>query len=272
MAMEWYVLPDSATRVVSHAEATLRYATAATVAKVGFDLAELSATSDVVAAPADWPGFSDAFKQWLATMLVKLGVAGVISQELDDVNKYLGNWSYQCATNNVIGDSLESARVANHPIVVVAHSLGSLITYKVLHARDVAASRDSLRVVAFIALGSQLGIKEVMQSLVGLKTPRYPYPSGIEAWTLIRGENDAVAPISPAGSFEVPKGKPFVVLTTSTMPGDQHNIVGYLKNVDTAREIMKAWCGAFSRAAMATRPNGCKTLLARASPSATRPM
>ena len=188
------------------------------------------------------------------------------------MNRYLSNLSYQCATNGVIGDSLESAWATKHPIVVVAHSLGSLITYKVLEARDVGASRDSLRIEAFIALGSQLGIKEVMQSLIGLGTPRYPYPSGIKAWTFIRGENDAMAPSSQSGSFEAPKGKSFVVLTTSTMPGDQHNIVGYLKNVDTAREIMKAWCGAFSRTAIATRPNGCKILLAHAAPSGTHPM
>ena len=272
LGREWYVLPDSAQRILSHAEATLRYAAPATFAKIRYDFAELPAANDVVPAPADWPGFSDAFKKWVASLLVKMGLGGVFARELEDVNKYLSNWSYQCATNAVIGDSLESARATRHPIVVVAHSLGTLITYSVLHARDVAAARDSMRINAFIALGSQLGISEVMQSLIGLSNPPFPYPSGIQAWTFIRGENDWLAPTSPSGRFEKSNGRSIVVLTTNTMPGDQHSIVGYLKNVDTAREIMRAWCGAFSRTAMATRPIGCKTLLAHATPAGTRPM
>ncbi len=262
-----YLLPDSAPDVITRAARGVEWLPAprAMVGATYVDESLFSYWDGVgVAAPASWTGNTDEFKHWLATAVVQLGLGTWALQFFEDVRQYIGEWDYQCATNEVLSQAISSAMRQERPVIVVAHSLGSLITYRLLQASDVAFAppKSATRVRNFIALGSQLGIKEVMTSLTGLKKPPFPYPQGIDAWTILLGENDPIAPGVPPGSIQIPAGKSLTVRSIVTRPGNQHDIVGYLKNVDAARVIMVAWCGAFAPSAMRTRPPECSKLLA----------
>ena len=81
------------------------------------------------------------------------------------------------------------------------------------------------------------------------------------SWVFVRGDADPMAVPAPEKVFDDNYGRPFRVLLTHTSAGDPHGIIGYLANVDTARQIAAAWCRAFVGEAMAAEPRGCHQLL-----------
>jgi len=97
---------------------------------------------------------------------------------------FLGDSRKRCASEQRVGDAIDAARRDGRPVILVAHSLGSLVAYDYLSARS-----DTGLVQRFITVGSIVGATELR--LDSPQTLRYRdgSPSGIavEAFAVAAG-------------------------------------------------------------------------------------
>lgn len=122
--------------------------------------------------------------------------------------------------------------------VVVAHSLGTVVTHSLLRERGEAAG---WRVPQFVTLGSPLGVTRIRKATI---PPRWP--SCVERWFNARDERDVVAlyPLT-TDNFPVGDGVPGIVDKSDVHNGtsNRHGISGYLSDRDVARVIHDALTG-----------------------------
>jgi len=140
---------------------------------------------------------------------------------------YLKNAQYHNKVNQLLLDTL------NEPCILIAHSLGSIVSYKVLSS---LSQTDHIK--GFITLGSPLG----MELFNSIRANPLGVPSCIRKghWVNFRAENDPIAgvlleapdyPIDPAIT-----NTSVVSLTENVNP---HSIEGYLKTYEVATYIDK---------------------------------
>jgi hypothetical protein len=156
---------------------------------------------------------------------------------LSDVHK-------RCAVEQRLEGELDRARAEGRPVILVAHSLGSLVAYDLLSSRS-----DTGLARRFITIGSTVGSPELRRMLIGGdSTDSLVVPRSVDAWINIRNRGDPFATSLPLG-LDVESVPP-------TDEPDSHEMIGYLRGEAGAREIIGAWCSAFST----TRPPGCKSI------------
>jgi hypothetical protein len=123
--------------------------------------------------------------------------------------------------------------MSEEPTIIVAHSLGTIITYKLL--RELSATGQAAPCPLFVTLGSPLGIDVVRRSFT---LPR-KRPANVVRWLNGADPEDFVAlrPVLNIASFgsgicniaEIDNGY-----------ADPHSITGYLSNTKVATMIMAA--------------------------------
>jgi endonuclease G len=164
---------------------------------------------------------------------------------------YLGdNWR-RCGVERRIESALARAAREERPVVLVAHSFGSVIAYTYLRgerARPPAARPDIHR---FVTLGSMLGIPELQQLLLG-RTGALSLPADVRSWVNVRHTDDPFA-ASLAGAKLAGSAKSFHEVVIQAAADDPHDIRTYLRDPAAARAIVWAWCDAFR----GTRPAAC---------------
>ncbi|HTE44739.1 MAG TPA: hypothetical protein VK636_05800 [Gemmatimonadaceae bacterium] len=156
---------------------------------------------------------------------------------------FLSDGRKRCAAESRLAVELDRARQEGRPVIVVAHSLGSLVAYDYLSSRS-----DSAVVRRLITVGSPIGSPEMRRFLIGGdSTDVLAWPSSVSDWVNIRNESDPFAtPLSI--------GRDLVVRFPADEP-DQHELVGYLRGTVTVREVLGGWCTAFSASG---RPAACR--------------
>jgi hypothetical protein len=134
-------------------------------------------------------------------------------------------------------------------VVVVAHSLGSLVAYGALRGATVSnASVQRLE-----TLGSPLGAPELRDLIFTDGTARLvKLPASVRSWVNIREPRDPIAiPLSDADSTTLRD-----LMGSGSADGvDAHDMGGYLRDPMAARAIAWAWCSAFERPS--TAPSAC---------------
>ena len=182
------------------------------------------------------------------------GILGVVSSLVDEseanaqLRSLAGDASFvadpgkRCASEQRLGIEIDRAKAEGRPIIVVAHSLGAVVAYDYLSSRS-----DSLPVVdRLVTMGSMVGYPELRRLLIGggggdsLTRPR-----GVKAWVNLRNGQDVLAAPLSIGRD--------VMTTPPPDEPDPHELLGYLRSSSAAREILNAWCEAFT----ANRPRGC---------------
>jgi pimeloyl-ACP methyl ester carboxylesterase len=140
----------------------------------------------------------------------------------------------RCAAEQRLGDALDRARSEGRPVILVAHSLGAVVAYDYLSARE-----DTGLVERFVTIGSLVGAPDFRRLLIGDDgTDTLTRPRSVKSWINIRNENDwFAAPISV--------GKDVLTSAPSDEP-DPHEMVGYLRGSATNVEVAADWCSAFS--------------------------
>jgi hypothetical protein len=177
---------------------------------------------------------------WVQAMARRLNqVSAIADLSIDtftrDVWVYLNYKQVHLPIDRIVADALPS----NERCVVVAHSLGTVISYNVLTA---LGQRDLVK--AWITLGSPLGIEAIYRRLPNLvpKVARKS-PWGVGSWYNARDVQDFVAlrPIDKNAFAGAPvvEGSDHVVNATS----NKHGIAGYLSDVQVARRIASAAAG-----------------------------
>jgi pimeloyl-ACP methyl ester carboxylesterase len=159
---------------------------------------------------------------------------------------FLSDARKRCASERRLADAIDRARREGRPVVLVAHSLGSLVAYDYLSSRT-----DSVLVNRFVTIGSMLGSPELRRLLIGGdSTDALSKPASAKEWINIFNEQDAIA--GPVGlGHDVPANPP------ADEP-DPHEMVGYLRGSITAKEVLNGWCAAFQST---SRPPGCRELV-----------
>jgi hypothetical protein len=153
------------------------------------------------------------------------------------VDAYLTSPHIRAEVDNIIRPSLLGG-----PTVIVAHSLGSVIAYRLLRQAERRAD-----VPLLVTLGSPLGICTIKQHLC---PPALALPSAVESWLNATDEKDCVALHSRLDRETFVDGIENVDDVRHAQT-DPHEIADYLGNASVARRIHAA----LSRGAVST-PRG----------------
>jgi len=160
---------------------------------------------------------------------------------------FLSDTRKRCGTEARLASALELAKSEGRPVILVAHSLGSLIAYDYLSTRS-----DTGLVQRLVTIGSPVGAPEMRHFLIGGdSTDKLAMPLSVKDWVNVRNDRDPFATSLPVGrniQTSPPADEP-----------DPHEMVGYLRETVTAREILGAWCDAMRD----NRPQGCKEISAK---------
>lgn len=197
-------------------------------------------------AAAEAEGLLDPLFEALASAVALLdripGVsAGVLLLIARDVWTYL----YDDEVRTTLDEGIAAA-LPDEPSVVVAHSLGSIITWSVLADRYAGRERD---VPLLVTMGSPLPVRAVREGLQA----RGPlvFPPGVRRWVNVRDRLDLVGlrDITPE-SFPLPAGSPQAenLVVDNRAPGnhaasallEDGSYTGYLATAPVAEVIAAA--------------------------------
>ena len=148
---------------------------------------------------------------------------------------------------------LRAADEAGHPVLLIAHSMGSVIAYDSLWEMS-HSSRDRLRLDMLLTMGSPLGQRYMQKRLKGAGQPGYArFPTNIGRWKNLAAIGDLTAldreltddfdgmlELGLLESFEDER-----LLNWFRLDGqlNVHAEYGYLVNEKTARTIVEWWRG-----------------------------
>jgi hypothetical protein len=185
--------------------------------------------------------------------LVPKLASGKVQLHLRDLRRYIKN-------DNEIAElirrrlmvPLEAASLAGRPILLLAHSMGSVIAYDALWQLSRKEKRDVL-VDQLLTMGSPLGQKFIQQKLQGYKEQNESrYPDNVRRWLNISAIGELTAldtelkndfgEMERLGLVEWIKDLDFFNFYRLDGVLNVHAEYGYLINEVTAREIRDWWC------------------------------
>jgi endonuclease G, mitochondrial len=222
------------------------------------DVLDPRSTESCIYAPGDRRAARDrAEDPGLKQVVATIGnVLGLLTLAVDDSSagedlrglaadaSFLSDAHKRCAVESRLEHELERARSEGRPVILVAHSLGSLVAYDLLSSRS-----DTGLVRRFITIGSLVGSPELRHALIGGdSTDTLVVPRAVGGWVNIHNDGDLFSTPLPLGR-DVPSAPP-------TDEPDPHEMLGYLRSPTAVREILGAWCAAFST----DRPPGCNDI------------
>jgi len=178
-----------------------------------------------------------------------------------ELRSFLGDLLYvadarrRCGAEQRLAAALAAARAEHRPVVLVAHSFGSLVAYGYFSGTSGAVEGDIER---FVTVGSLLGDDGIRELLFGsLAGRRLALLHGVRGWVNIRRADDPFAsPIVPEGASGSARLRD-VVLESGPVTAGAHDVVGYLSDPATAQAVLGAWCAAFGAS---ERPPGCTAI------------
>lgn len=122
--------------------------------------------------------------------------------------------------NNVV-DAIVRPALDAGPAVVVGHSLGTVVTFKLL--RQLALEGRPLRVPLYVTLGSPLPLMAVQAAL----GPAFLIPSGVDHWLNVVDPDDLIALGRGLDQTNFAAGINNLV-DIRNVPGNPHSIQGYI--------------------------------------------
>lgn len=173
---------------------------------------------------------------------------------LRDLHRYLGDVNGIAAhTRRMLQVALRAATKGRRPVLLIAHSMGSVIAYDSLWELS-HCGRDRVLVDMFLTMGSPLGQRYMQKRIKGAAKSGYErYPHNIRQWQNLAAEGDMTA-LDPilADDFEemlelglLESLEDRSVRTHFRLNGELnvHAEYGYLVNEETAHTIVKWWRG-----------------------------
>ena len=190
------------------------------------EIAEASGELVIRRGPLNWKWVQGILR--LVDQKVPGGSGAAIALFTNDVYHYL--------YNDVIGEDIDGgvgkAIKARLPTVVVAHSLGTVVGYRLL-SRD--GTKSNWNVPLFVTLGSPLGVTAIHDALMPVR-----HPECADKWHNAMDMRDVVA-LYPLDKdrFDV---TPAIENNTDVRNGtsNRHGIKGYLSDKDVARRLYDA--------------------------------
>jgi subtilisin family serine protease len=169
-----------------------------------------------------------------SALLRRLVTRNVTRAFLRDVNDFL----YVPGRRERMERSLSERLTSGGPFVVVAHSQGSMIAYKVLSA----LTRADCDVRLLLTIGSPLGIQEVQDELVKMTGKQLGVPACVARWVNIADRLDPVAvdatladDYAPRNGVRVEDVNAFMLNAAS--PRHPHSAIGYLTTMQVHKPV-----------------------------------
>lgn len=148
-----------------------------------------------------------------------------IEEFLKDVYLYLNKPAIASEINRII-----EMKLTTEPTLVIGHSLGSVVGYRVLNA-----NREKMDLKKYITVGSPLGITAISGKL-GIPEN----PCGRDGWYNAFDVRDIVA-LNPLDSDYFPADPEIINYDrVDNQTENRHGIVGYLNDANVARQIAAA--------------------------------
>ena len=146
----------------------------------------------------------------------------------EDVHSYLQKSTVQTLVDSIV----KPAFASGEQTIVVGHSLGSVVAYKIL---EKFACPQGCTVPLFLTLGSPLAINHIRKLLAPIKRP-----GCVGKWINARDKSDAVAlyPLQAPHFSVEPAVENYSEVRNSTE--NRHGIVGYLDDPEIARILHDA--------------------------------
>jgi hypothetical protein len=207
------------------------------------------------------PSASDAVATMLGTVGTLMGFVADLSGEHEAAALrslagdllYLGDERKRCAAEERLAVQLARAAAEERPVLLVAHSFGSLVAYHHLQTRDTTGSAPVDRL---ITVGSLIGRPELRDLLFGAGSRRPPLPSRVTTWVNVRDPEDPfAAPLLGIAADSASRGRIRDVRTERSGAIDPHDAARYLIDPVTARAVLESWCAALP--STGDRPGGC---------------
>jgi len=155
---------------------------------------------------------------------------------------YLGDRWKRCGVERRLEAALTQVKREGRPVVLVAHSFGSLVAYSYLRGGRAQSPGVTPTIHRYVTLGSMLGIPELQELVLGRAGP-LSLPASVRSWVNVRHVRDPFA----AALTDSTTGKQRTTIrevVTNSDAVDPHDIVTYLREPATARAIAWAWCDA----------------------------
>jgi hypothetical protein len=149
----------------------------------------------------------------------------ILSSFVKDVSAYL--------THSQVGpaiDAIVQPVIAAERCVVVGHSLGSVVAFRILKQMGTAANVEK-----FITLGSPLGLNTIRNLITPLESP-----AGVKAWLNVYDPTDVVS-LYPLDKSTWDVTPPIVnISNVANHMSNRHGISGYLDDEKVATAIHEA--------------------------------
>ncbi|MGO7659737.1 hypothetical protein ACC702_33980 [Rhizobium ruizarguesonis] len=143
-----------------------------------------------------------------------------------DVYLYLSRSKVRGHVNQIVEDEIKESG----PLVIIGHSLGSVVGY------DVLRNKKDLRAKAYITVGSPLGVGPIMRVLRPIN-----YPAGVGSWFNAFDERDVVALNSlDVKHFPIKGGEVTNYDQVRNRTDNAHGISGYLSDPVVVHHIYEA--------------------------------
>jgi Lecithin:cholesterol acyltransferase len=201
------------------------------------------------------PPHSGSLKRKLAALGLEAfgklaeGVAGLpgierlvehqLEHRVQDLYQYHADAGLRVKVQSRLIAALKPALGKGRPIMLIAHSMGSIIAY------DVLLNNPSFRIAHFITVGSPLGLGEVKAHLATHAGP-LRVPEGVARWSNFADQRDPIAALDMrlASDFAANEAgvaiSDFKVFNTYVGPSGKanpHKIYGYLRTPEVARVV-----------------------------------
>ena len=145
---------------------------------------------------------------------------------------YAVDASRRCGAERRVAGAIDSAVAHRRPVIVMAYSLGALVSYADLARRGPAPAG-----VYLITLGSPLGNEEIRSLLGGTPEP-LRVPAGVRTWENVYDPDDAFA--APLAAVRGVTDR----ATVSEARGDPHYVRHYFRDGATGAALARALCAA----------------------------
>ncbi|MDX1656198.1 MAG: alpha/beta hydrolase, partial [Candidatus Competibacteraceae bacterium] len=167
----------------------------------------------------------------------------VLASKLEDLSRYYQEDAIRRELRGRLMSSLERHIDNGDRIMVIAHSMGSIIAYDVL--RELGRQRPSARVDHFITIGSPLGLPHVMfhhmEEFDAVRTPTV-----VKRWTNFADRRDIVSLDTHLSDDYAPNVEGVRVvddlvfngyMSTRTEKDNPHKSYGYLRTPELSQAV-----------------------------------
>ncbi len=184
----------------------------------------MEALADFASGPLSFVGLSDS----------------IIKKVAPDIEEYWGDYGYGSSVRKVFTDAMEKVLKKSGEVCVIAHSLGTMISYdvfwKLSHYGEFRGKPWNRQIDRWITLGSPLGDSTVQDNLKGAgEKAEYRYPTNVKEWFNVAAEDDYISHDQTiANDFKAMKtttqikDKSIYNLAVRNGKSNPHNESGYL--------------------------------------------